>query len=130
MKLLDTDTLSLIMRQNTQVLEQARAYLYEYRYFTLSVITKYEIQRGLRARNASNQLMAFEQFLMKNKVLPIDGVVADKGALIYADLASRGQLIGDADILIAATAMAKGFGVVTKNRKHFDRIKDLQVESW
>lgn len=53
-----------------------------------------------------------------------------KAADIYADLSARGELIGDADILIAATALAHGLGVVTNNEDHFRRIRDLRVENW
>jgi tRNA(fMet)-specific endonuclease VapC len=48
--LLDTDVLSAIMRKNPMVLPNARAYLVEYGRFTLSIITRYEILRGLKAK--------------------------------------------------------------------------------
>ena len=35
-----------------------------------------------------------------------------------------------ADILIAASAMVHGLGVVTNNERHFQRISDLHVENW
>ena len=41
-----------------------------------------------------------------------------------------GELIGDADILIAASALSNGCGIVTNNEAHFRRIADLQVENW
>ena len=56
--------------------------------------------------------------------------VAVKAADIYADLSKRGELIGDADILIGATALVNALGVVTNNEDHFRRIRDLHVENW
>jgi len=56
--------------------------------------------------------------------------VISKAADTYADLYKRGELIGDADILIAASALANGFGVVTNNERHFNRIAGLHVENW
>jgi tRNA(fMet)-specific endonuclease VapC len=56
--------------------------------------------------------------------------VAFAAAETYADLASRGQLISDADILIAATALVRGLGVATNNEDHFARIRGLAVENW
>ena len=47
---------------------------------------------------------------MKNQALPITDRVIERAAELYADLYKRGQLIGDADILIAATALASGLG--------------------
>ena len=39
-------------------------------------------------------------------------------------------LIGANDMWIAATALAKGLGVATKNRNEFSRVPGLQVESF
>jgi tRNA(fMet)-specific endonuclease VapC len=39
-------------------------------------------------------------------------------------------LIGDADILIAASALANGCGVATNNEKHFKRVPGLHIENW
>ena len=46
-----------------------------------------------------------------------------------ADLAKRGELIEDMDILIAATSIATNAVLVTGNSKHFERIKTLQILS-
>lgn len=56
--------------------------------------------------------------------------VVVKAAKIYAELHACGELIGDADILIAASALVHGLGVVTNNEDHFRRIKGLEVENW
>lgn len=100
--LLDTDTLSEIMRGHPLVVERARAYLAEHKRFNLSAITRYEILRGLRAKGASRQVDAFDRFCERNKLLPVTDEVAKAGAEIYADLRGRGCLVSDADILIAA----------------------------
>jgi tRNA(fMet)-specific endonuclease VapC len=49
---------------------------------------------------------------------------------LYADLRKRGEPIDDIDLLIAGTAIANGLTLVTNNRKHFDRIAQLEVENW
>jgi tRNA(fMet)-specific endonuclease VapC len=56
--------------------------------------------------------------------------VVARGADIYAILRSQGTIVGDADILIAASALSQGFGVATNNENHFSRIPDLIVENW
>jgi tRNA(fMet)-specific endonuclease VapC len=128
--LLDTDILSAIMRQNPVVIPKARVYLAEHGQFILSVITRYEILRGLKAKGAIRQAMVFDRFCARNSILALNDEIAVKAAEIYADLSQRGELIGDADILIAASAFVHGLGVVTNNEDHFRRIRDLQVENW
>ncbi len=53
-----------------------------------------------------------------------------RAAGIYADLYKRGELIGDADILIAASALVDGFAIATNNVGHFRRVKTLEVVNW
>jgi tRNA(fMet)-specific endonuclease VapC len=127
---LDTDILSAIMRQNPIVVSQARAYVAEHGRFTLSIITRYEILRGLKAKGATQQVKAFDRFCEKCNILPLTEESVVKAADIYADLSGRGELIGDADILITASALVQGFGVVTNNEAHFRRIRELHVENW
>ena len=127
---LDTDMLSAVMRRNPLVIPKARAYLAQYSRFTLSIITRYEVLRGLKAKGATTQARVFERFCVRNTILPLTDEAIVKAAEIYADLRGRGELIGDADILIAASALVHGLGVVTNNEDHFRRIRDLQVENW
>jgi tRNA(fMet)-specific endonuclease VapC len=128
--ILDTDILSLLMRKNAAVLARASVYLSEHRQFTISIITRYEILRGLKAKDALKQAERFEDFCSKNRVLPITDEVVFRAADVYADLYKRGELIGDADILIAASAMVNGLAIVTNNVGHFRRVKSLEVLNW
>jgi len=54
--LLDTDILSAIMRKNPSATLRARSYLEVHRQFTFSVITRYEVLRGLLAKGQQNSL--------------------------------------------------------------------------
>lgn len=94
------------------------------------LITRYEILRGLKAKGATKQAMVFDRFYARNAILPLIDEAVVKAAEIYADLSGRGVLIGDADILIAASALVYGLGVVTNNENHFKRIRGLHVENW
>lgn len=128
--LLDTDTLSTILRREPTVVGRARAYLRIHRRLTFSVITRYEILRGLKARNATSQQRAFEHFCAANTILFLTDAIVVRAADIYAYLYRRGELIGDADILIAATAIVAGYALVTNNERHFRRVTGLQVDNW
>ncbi|MEM9216034.1 MAG: type II toxin-antitoxin system VapC family toxin [Cyanobacteria bacterium P01_F01_bin.150] len=128
--LLDTDILSNIMRQNPAVMPKAQGYLAIHQSFTFSLMTRYEILRGLKAKQARRQLAAFEQLCQVSNILPLTDEVVIKASDIYAALKQRGELIGDADILIASTALTNGLSVATNNFNHFQRIPDLQIENW
>jgi tRNA(fMet)-specific endonuclease VapC len=128
--LVDTNILSLFFRGHPQVVAEFEAYLHEYDTINFSIITYYEIVSGLKHRDAHNQLTLFLEFAAQNTILPLTQDVADVAAEVYAELRKRGQPIDDIDLLIAGTAIANGLIVVTDNRKHFDRIAQLEVENW
>lgn len=117
--LLDTDTLSAVLRRNPVVTARARDYLRIHQRFAFSIITRYEILRGLKAKRATRQQAAFDRFCVANTILPLSDAIVVRAAEIYAALYQRGELIGDANILIAAIAIVEGCGLVTNNERHF-----------
>lgn len=130
-KILDTSTLSEIMkRHDRRVLRHARRYLKKHGRFTFSLLTRYEVLRGLYAKGASRQIEEFELRCAASDILALTDPIVVRAARIYAQLRSEGRVIEDADILIAATALAHGLALVTENVRHFERIQGLEIESW
>lgn len=127
---LDTDTLSAIMRQESTALSQAQVYLSSYSRLTVSIVTRFEILRGLNAKNATSQATAFNAMCQSMEVLPLTDAVIVRAADIYGNLHRTGQLVGDADVLIAATCLENGCEIVTNNTSHFSRISGLVVQNW
>jgi len=129
--LLDTDTLSEIMKgKNPSVKQHATEYLRSYGRFRFSVITRYEIMRGLKAKQAVRQLAVFEDRCNRSFLYPLTDEIVVQAADIYAYLHQRGLLISDADILIASTAMVHDLTLITGNVEHFSRIPNLLCNSW
>ena len=96
----------------------------------ISVITVSELLHGVnRARGANRaRRRAFvEHILCGLEAIPITESVARVHADIWSDLADRGLPIGAHDLWIAATALANGLGVATRNSDHFDRVAGLRV---
>jgi tRNA(fMet)-specific endonuclease VapC len=94
------------------------------------LITRFEILRALKAKRATAQLAAFDSFCRKNDVLPITDPIIVRAADVYAVLHGRGELIPDADILIAATAMENGLVLATSNLSDFGRVPGLSIDNW
>jgi tRNA(fMet)-specific endonuclease VapC len=128
--LLDSDILSALMRHQPKVVERAREYLEFHSQLAFSLITRYEILRGLKAREATAQLARFESFCGTCQVVPVSDEIVTCASGIYADLYRKGMLVGDADILIAATALTNGLTLSTNNEAHFRRIERLELVNW
>jgi tRNA(fMet)-specific endonuclease VapC len=130
-RLLDTVTLSEVIKGRDQaVLQRAQDYLSIHGRFQFSIITRYEILRGLKAKDANRQVERFEEQCAESLVFPLSDEIVVRAAEIYGSLHKRGALIEDADILIAATALVHGLELVTENPSHFSRIPDLVIEGW
>jgi tRNA(fMet)-specific endonuclease VapC len=129
--LLDTDVLSLYLRQgDPAIVDHCRRYIRQHGRLTLSILTYYEVVSGLRYRDARKQLDAFHRFVARNTVLPITEHSAALAAERYAQLRQRGTPVDDIDLLIAGIALEHGLVLVTRNRRHFDRIEGLTVADW
>lgn len=128
--LLDSDTISNMMRRHPNAVKRAAQYRNLYPTFTFSIITKYEIVRGLKIKDARKQLQVFEAFSAASEVLPITLEVVEEASNIYSELYRSGKPIGDADILIAATAIINDCILATGNGRHFARIPNLRIVNW
>ncbi len=127
--LLDTDIMSAVMKRHPVVMPEAEAYLSAYHRFTFSIITRYEILRGLQAKRAEKQITAFNQLCLQSHVVPLTDDMIVKAAEWYSDLYRRGELVGDADLLIAATAYIHDYTLNTNNTDHFDRLSGLSLHN-
>ena len=129
--LLDTDTLSEIMRgRDSNIVQKAREYLKTHGQFRISIITRYEILRGLKAKQAFRQIALFEERCRKTVIYPLIDDMIVKASDIYAYLYKQGLLISDADILIASTALVNNLTLISGNLEHFNRIPNLVSQSW
>jgi predicted nucleic acid-binding protein len=95
----------------------------QYRIFTVSVITEYEIFVG----SNQEQQEFWENFFSRIVVLPFDSASSQMAVQIFKDLKAKNKLIEIPDILIAATAMQNNLPLATTNLKHFDRIEGLEL---
>lgn len=97
----------------------------------LSVVTFGELLYG--AQKSSKRTEVIEelgQFRELVPVVPLPIDAAQSYGAIRADLARRGELIGNNDLWIAAHAIASGLTLVTSNAMEFQRIRDLRIQNW
>jgi len=92
--------------------------------FCVSVITALEFLEGFqKAADGERFLAPFPQLTVTTEVSRI-------GSRIRRSLRQRGEMIGDFDVLIAATALGAGHSLVTDNARHFSRVEGLVVEAY
>ncbi|SCB27900.1 type II toxin-antitoxin system VapC family toxin [Rhizobium multihospitium] len=131
MYLVDTNVVSEIRRGNSQAITWLRSVDPSTIY--LSVITLGEIMRGIALKQKSDLRTAahLEEWLRKlrhdhrNRILPITDQIAVEWGRIAAQ-----RPRGDADGLIAATAIVHDLMVVTRNIGDFDDTGASIVNPW
>lgn len=102
----------------------------------LSVVTLAEIELGVAAVEDTDRRMRFERALagIKHEYRDRITAIGDREALAYLALHKRlkdaGTPIDPPDALIAATALARGWTLVTRNAKHFSRTEVIMINPW
>lgn len=96
----------------------------------LSIITYGEVYEGIYfGKNSSRFLESFNNFLEGVKLVELNPPIMQEFAALRGNLRSQGLLIGDLDLLIAATALHHNLTLLTNNRSHFQRIPHLPLLS-
>jgi predicted nucleic acid-binding protein len=94
----------------------------------ISLVTYGEVYEGIYyGRDTVRSRQLFAGFLRGMQVIPLNRSVMRRFAIVRGDLRRQGQLIGDTDLLIAATALHHDLTLITRNTKHFERIPGLKL---
>lgn len=127
---LDTNIITAFLKKDLRVVRRVSDYLECFERLKINIISYYEILRGLKDLGNEEKLRKFEEFVQENELVSITKETVVKAAEIYAELKKQGNLIEDADILMASIAIVEDLALVTNNISHFQRIKDLEIENW
>ena len=94
----------------------------------VSLITYGEIYEGIYyGRDPQKSEEGFRKFLRGVTILPLNRSIMQRFGHIRGDLRRKGLLIGDPDILIAATAVYHDLTLLTRNKKDYERIPTLKA---
>jgi tRNA(fMet)-specific endonuclease VapC len=89
-----------------------------------TVVTRFELLAGART---PRQIETLQQLLGAVPALTLDPPAADRAARVRRTLELRGEPIGMGDSLIAGIVLQHGGTLLTRNRRHFERVEGLRV---
>jgi len=93
-----------------------------------SYICLSELYEGIfRSKNKNAETTVLEFFSGLSKTYGLNQKIAKEFGYLRKNLKQRGEIIEDLDIMIAATCIVYGLTLVTLNKKHFLRIKGLDI---
>jgi tRNA(fMet)-specific endonuclease VapC len=100
--------------------------------FGMSVVTAAELLHGVESANTEARKVKRQAFVEKiiefSPVLTFDMTTARIYAKLWATLSGKGITVGSHDLIIAATAIALDYTVLTANMRDFQKIEGLKVE--
>jgi len=95
---------------------------------SISLITYGAIYEGIHfGRDPQKTTDVFQRFLRSVVILALTQPIMQRFARIRGALRRTGNIIGDFDILIAATAIQHNLTLVTRNIKDYQRIPHLTI---
>jgi tRNA(fMet)-specific endonuclease VapC len=89
-----------------------------------TAVNAFELWAGARG---PQQISIIETLLAAVTVLPLDNSSARRAGALRRDLEQGGTTIGMADSLIAGIALEHGAILITRNRKHYQRVPGLRL---
>lgn len=89
----------------------------------ISTVTEFEIYIGV----PENQKQLWDSFFERILILPFDSKAALAAVNIDTELKKVNKRIEISDLFIAATAISNGIDCATLNKKHFERIPNLNL---
>jgi tRNA(fMet)-specific endonuclease VapC len=105
--------------------DELRSHAEESSQLATSIITVYELHKGANlSKNPIRDLKIVHDLLSELVILELDMSAVDLSSEIYSDLSRSGKLVGEFDILIAATCIITGQSLITNDRD-FDQIAKL-----
>jgi tRNA(fMet)-specific endonuclease VapC len=100
----------------------------------IAAITASELLHGVHRLTSAVARTRAERFvehvLDAIPVIAFDLDIARVHARLDAELSARGVSVGDADLMIAATAVWLDYGVATRDLRSFPRIQGLDIVKW
>jgi tRNA(fMet)-specific endonuclease VapC len=121
--LADTDVLIDYLAGTQPIADEIAAHIRSDRLLT-SAITCFELLSGAREGRRGD---AVRRLVMAIPVVALDREAATQAAEVRRALGASGLTIGMADCLIAGVAMANDLSLLTRNRKHYQRVAGLHL---
>ena len=126
--LLDTDTVSLIVRKNASVI--GNLIEHENDEICISAISYAELYYGLEKKESERLFAEVGSIVRKLSIVDFDDSQSELYGKIRVELEKTGTPLGDMDMLIAAAAISQDAVLVTHNIRHFSKIRGIKIEDW
>ena len=94
-----------------------------------TTINSFELFKGSLRSNQKEATKILLELLNNLKILSFNFKASEKAAEIFEELRIKGEAIDALDLMIASIAIVNNETLMTKNTKHFERMRELKIEA-
>lgn len=95
-----------------------------------TTITIFEIWQGIPDIQNPERIKKINRLLSSLSLLQLDIDSAKTAGEVHSKLINNGIMIESEDSMIAGICLTRNETLLTRNIKHFDRIKELKIETY
>ncbi|MEK6850766.1 MAG: type II toxin-antitoxin system VapC family toxin [Nanoarchaeota archaeon] len=125
---LDTDVIIDFLKKDKEIYKKIAELKEEQVELSTTTINAFELFRGNRKLSEESKEDSVDIFLNNVRVHKFALEDSKKAAEIFEQLKSRGEIIELTDVMIASVAIMNNESLLTRNKKHFERIDQLKLE--
>jgi len=126
---LDTNIITYYLKGNEKILDKVDKEAKDDN-IIIPPFAYFEVKKWLMAVNSKTKLQAFEKLFEKCGIDAIKKEMLDLSLSIHIKLRNNGITVDDGDLLIAAYCIQNNYILVSNNKKHFEKIENLQLVNW
>ncbi len=126
--ILDTTFLIDLLRGNKAAIDKIAEIEGKNEPVSTTAISVFEVWQGLPKKASSLQVEKALELLKSINILRLDFESALQGGEIQRELKSSGQMIDPEDAMIAGIAKINNEKILTRNAKHFEKIRSVKTE--
>jgi tRNA(fMet)-specific endonuclease VapC len=129
---LETDFLIDLLRGRQEAVKKLEKLIQEEESLTVTSVSATELFVCGASDKRQTEMPNVERIVNTLQLLDYDLLASKKaGELFGGGLSRKGQKIGDLDTITAGIALRHNqHRIITKNKKHFEKIHGLKLEGW
>jgi len=129
--ILDTSFIIDIMENDAGAIDRKRTLTEKNESYRVSAATIFELWSGIAcSRKSQEEKTKVLKALAGLNIISLNAQIAEKAGEIHGLLLKEGNAIDHIDAMLAATSLLENEAILTRNIKHFGRVRGLKVESY
>ncbi|MBI2630388.1 type II toxin-antitoxin system VapC family toxin [Candidatus Pacearchaeota archaeon] len=128
MACLDSDILIDFLRKDKIAIGKIKELNETGQKLTTTSINVFELFKGALRSKQDSAIESLNGLFSVLDILDFDFLASQKASEIFENLRIKGEPIDPLDLMIASIAVINNEKLVTRNKKHFNRISELEID--